>query len=450
MPAGVSPRRSRTGRRCSGLGREIFEPVRTYSGGMLRKLEIVRSLIHRPRVLFLDEPTTGLDAPSRRDAVGATSRPSAREHGTTIFLTTHYLEEAEQADRICIIDAGRIVATGTPAELKAELATRVPDRRRRRSRALRAELTRLGLHPTGDGPFRIAVATRETHAMLRSIETPLTLVRTHAPASRTPTSRSSTPSRRGLGRADATEGRDGCRRRCRSRRIPSSIAHRWRADLSSSGIAHRDRSSARPRPTSRSSLPAHPRPAPRAGAPGRLRSPGGLDLTTFVFTGVLAQTIWQSAAMGSISLIADREEDFSQEIFVSPVSRYSIVAGKIIGESLVALPTGLGIVVVGILSACRCRRSCSSRSIPVLFVVAIYGGAFGLLVLVESHRASGRRTRSSRSCCCRSSSWPASSTRSTTCRCCWRSCRRCRRCATRSRRSGTSSTAPARAGRPGV
>jgi ABC-2 type transport system permease protein len=92
-------------------------------------------------------------------------------------------------------------------------------------------------------------------------------------------------------------------------------------------------------------------------------SPGGLNLTTFVFTGVLAQTVWQSAALGLISLIADREEDFSQEIFVSPISRYSIVAGKIIGESLVAQTAGpigrsycsVGVVVDGRGSRCCCR-----------------------------------------------------------------------------------------------
>jgi ABC-2 type transport system permease protein len=60
-------------------------------------------------------------------------------------------------------------------------------------------------------------------------------------------------------------------------------------------------------------------------------SPGGINLTFFVFTGVLAQTIWQSSVLGLVSLLADREEDFSQEIFVSPVSRYSILAGKVIG-----------------------------------------------------------------------------------------------------------------------
>jgi len=112
-------------------------------------------------------------------------------------------------------------------------------------------------------------------------------------------------------------------------------------------------------------------------------APGGLDLTTFVFTGVLAQTIWQSAALGLISLIADREEDFSQEIFVSPVSRYSIVAGKIIGESLVALPTGLGIVVVGFLIGVPLSPLVIVALIPLSLVVAVYGGAFGLLILAN-------------------------------------------------------------------
>jgi ABC-2 type transport system permease protein len=110
-------------------------------------------------------------------------------------------------------------------------------------------------------------------------------------------------------------------------------------------------------------------------------APGGLDLTSFVFTGVLAQTLWQSSVMGLISLLADREEDFSQEIFVSPVSRYAIVAGKIIGEALVALPMGLGIVIVGVLIGVPWSPLVLLALIPVSVVVAIYGGAFGLLVL---------------------------------------------------------------------
>jgi ABC-2 type transport system ATP-binding protein len=164
-----------------GLGRDIFQPVRTYSGGMLRKLEIVRSLVHRPRVLFLDEPTTGLDAPSRR-ALWSYLRDVRAANGTTIVLTSHYLEEAEQADRICVIDSGRIVATGSPAELTAALADEwlevdATDRAR-----LRTELAGLGREPAGTGPFRLEVSTADAHALLLSIETPLTLVRTHAPS----------------------------------------------------------------------------------------------------------------------------------------------------------------------------------------------------------------------------------------------------------------------------
>lgn len=163
------------------LGRDIFKPVRTYSGGMLRKLEIVRSLVHRPRVLFLDEPTTGLDAPSRR-ALWSYLRDVRASSETTIVLTSHYLEEAEQADRICVIDAGRIVATGAPAALTAALASEyllvdADDRTR-----LSSELTSRGLEPSGDGPFRIDVSTADAHAVLRAVETPLTLVRTHAPS----------------------------------------------------------------------------------------------------------------------------------------------------------------------------------------------------------------------------------------------------------------------------
>jgi ABC-2 type transport system permease protein len=121
-------------------------------------------------------------------------------------------------------------------------------------------------------------------------------------------------------------------------------------------------------------------------------APGGLDLTTFVFGGVLAQTIWQSSVLGLISVIADREEDFSQEIFVSPVSRYSIVAGKIIGESLVALPTGLGIVVVGLLIGVPLSLPVLVVLVPVSLAVAVFGGAFGLLILsnISSQRTANQ------------------------------------------------------------
>jgi ABC-2 type transport system ATP-binding protein len=91
--------------------------ARTFSGGMKRRLEIARGLVHRPDILFLDEPTTGLD-PQTRARTWEVLRELRRKYGTTLFLTTHYMDEAENCDRIAIVDHGRIVALDTPAALK--------------------------------------------------------------------------------------------------------------------------------------------------------------------------------------------------------------------------------------------------------------------------------------------------------------------------------------------
>src|ERR671936_563204 len=104
-----------------GLSEAADRRVGGYSGGMKRRLDLGLALVHRPRILFLDEPTTGLDIQSRTALWDEVAR-LAREDGVTVFLTTQYLEEADVlADRVGIIDHGRIVAEGTPAALKAEI-----------------------------------------------------------------------------------------------------------------------------------------------------------------------------------------------------------------------------------------------------------------------------------------------------------------------------------------
>ena len=104
-----------------GLEEAADRKVGGYSGGMKRRLDLALALVHWPRVLFLDEPTTGLD-PQSRTALWEEVERLSREDGVTVFLTTQYLEEADQlADRVGIIDSGRIVAEGTPAELKSEI-----------------------------------------------------------------------------------------------------------------------------------------------------------------------------------------------------------------------------------------------------------------------------------------------------------------------------------------
>jgi ABC-2 type transport system ATP-binding protein len=101
--------------------KELNTPISKFSGGMKRKLEIVRSLMHNPKILFLDEPTTGLD-PLSRKTLWKYLNEMRLKTGTTIFLTTHYLDEAENCDHIAIIKKGKIVFDGTPSEMRNMLS----------------------------------------------------------------------------------------------------------------------------------------------------------------------------------------------------------------------------------------------------------------------------------------------------------------------------------------
>ncbi len=159
---------------------ELFKPAKSYSGGMKRKLEIVRSLIHEPKVLFLDEPTTGLDPLSRRNLWDYLNKVR-NEQGTTVFLTTHYLDEAEGADRVCILKTGKIRKLGTPDQLKSQLLKDYlildsPDRSK-----LRAELDRKKLRFTESPQFRIELAKKRAQEVINEIDTELTVVKTHSP-----------------------------------------------------------------------------------------------------------------------------------------------------------------------------------------------------------------------------------------------------------------------------
>ncbi|MDR1807127.1 MAG: ATP-binding cassette domain-containing protein [Propionibacteriaceae bacterium] len=109
-----------------GIGDGLFKAVAKLSGGMARKLEIVRSLVHTPRVLFLDEPTQGMDALARRNLWDYIDS-MRRELGTTVFLTTHYIDEAEGTDTVCLIDRGRIALCCPPAEMKATMGAATLD-----------------------------------------------------------------------------------------------------------------------------------------------------------------------------------------------------------------------------------------------------------------------------------------------------------------------------------
>ena len=158
-----------------GLSGAADRLVRTYSGGMRRRLDVAAALLHRPQVLFLDEPTTGLD-PESRFALWDSVRDLSRS-GATVLLTTQYLEEADAlADRVVILAAGRVADTGTPAELKARVGRVVFRLGFGGQGAAKAAYTRLaaaGYRPERDGAdvqVRSAAGSGELTGMLRALD----------------------------------------------------------------------------------------------------------------------------------------------------------------------------------------------------------------------------------------------------------------------------------------
>jgi ABC-2 type transport system ATP-binding protein len=166
-----------------GLEDDLFKPLKTFSGGMKRKLEIIRSLMHRPGVLFLDEPTSGLDPVSRR-GLWDYLHEVRNTDGTTVFLTTHYLDEAESADRVCVIDHGTIAVIGTPDDLKRRLLDRAVLLDATDRPSLMAELRAMGLEPADEpgGLLRVAYDGVTAQQLIARIDTPLSVLRVHEPS----------------------------------------------------------------------------------------------------------------------------------------------------------------------------------------------------------------------------------------------------------------------------
>ncbi|HVW48342.1 MAG TPA: ATP-binding cassette domain-containing protein [Solirubrobacterales bacterium] len=157
--------------------------VSEFSGGMARRLEIARALLHVPRVLFLDEPTVGLD-PQTRALMWEDVLRLRDEAGITVFLTTHYMDEAEYADRIAIIDHGRIVALDSPAALKAAIGADAVDLRtaddEAAATALRAHGYRLEIGEDGIEVF-VANGEDEVPALIEAVGVPVSHVHVHRP-----------------------------------------------------------------------------------------------------------------------------------------------------------------------------------------------------------------------------------------------------------------------------
>ncbi len=159
--------------------------VKTFSGGMRRRLEIARGMLHTPEVLFLDEPTIGLDPQTRRH-IWEYLRRLREEHSVTLFMTTHYMDEAEECDRIAVIDYGKIVGEGTPTELKRLVGGDVVTISTSDNVAAAAEIReRFDMEPTvDDGTLRLEVpdGAEFIPRLVRELTEPVTSVASHRPS----------------------------------------------------------------------------------------------------------------------------------------------------------------------------------------------------------------------------------------------------------------------------
>jgi len=183
LPLGAARRRAAEILRDLGLADLAGRPAKELSGGQRRKLELARALVTDPRILFLDEATLGLDVDARRTFWGQVR--GLAQSGRTVFFTTHYMEEAEVADRIALIDSGRIVALGTPAELKARVGGGVITMATGDDPRARAWLAEHG-HPPEAGGRVITVIDADPAAILpeilRSLPVRVERVEVHAPS----------------------------------------------------------------------------------------------------------------------------------------------------------------------------------------------------------------------------------------------------------------------------
>lgn len=165
-----------------GIQNDLSKPIKSFSGGMKRKLEIIRSLMHNPKVLFLDEPTIGLDPLSRRDLWKYLTEVR-KSNNTTIFLTTHYLDEAEGADRVCIINKGKIISLATPSQLKKQLIEEYLVLAAKDQTRLENELHKFKIHYEKDDVFKIPIKdATAAQKIIQQIKTPLTILKTHSPS----------------------------------------------------------------------------------------------------------------------------------------------------------------------------------------------------------------------------------------------------------------------------
>lgn len=163
------------------IEKDIFKPIKTFSGGMKRKLEIMRSLMHHPKILFLDEPSSGLDPITRKNLWDYLEEVRQKQK-ITIFLTTHYLEEAEDSTHICVINQGKIISFGTPADLKMNLIEEYLLIDSKDKKKLISELKEKKLQFEDQEVLKVHLGKRSAQEIISLIKTPLSVLKIHTPS----------------------------------------------------------------------------------------------------------------------------------------------------------------------------------------------------------------------------------------------------------------------------
>ena len=331
---------------------------------MKRRLEIARGLVHSPQVLFLDEPTIGLD-PQTRAAIWDYLHDLRRRTGITVFVTTHYMDEAEHCDRIAIMDHGEVVVEDTPEALKSSIGTdRIALRTDDDELAITRVRERLGLEAgMHEGQVTLAVPEgalvvprlfTELGVHIRSVTRDAAqprrrlpdLHRPHHPRLRGPAG-PDVPVRREAMTMTTRDTAVPRRRRVRRTNCPRSAATCPTSCAPTWVVTRREllRSQAGQGPHGHHAAAAaavHLRDGHRARQHRRHRRRH--DFQTFLFPGVLATSVLFTAAFAGISLVWDREFGFLREMMVAPISRASIIWGKCLGGAIVA--TGQSLVLL--------------------------------------------------------------------------------------------------------
>ena len=369
-----------------GLADAADRKVGGYSGGMKRRLDLALALLHGPRVLFLDEPTTGLDIQSR-SALWDEVAHLSRDEGMTVFLTTQYLEEADQlADHLGIIDHGKIVAEGTPATLKAEVGRPTvevgPDRRTPTASAPWSCSRRFGELVPGT-PQGAAVGSKDGGEELANIVRAFDAGRRQGREPRAARARASTtsssprPAARSRGRRREAAGAGRDRRAARPRgsaglmeaaAVPRS--HRRTAeavDLDAGAGARAPLDHADDAPAG-GDHPRHPLPADPAGDQlgraevGDLASPG-FPTDSYV-TFALAFAFIQAGVFAVIgtgqNLAEDNQDGFFNRLQLTPIHPAALVAGQLAGTLTLGLFQAATYISVGLLAGRAHRRPASA------------------------------------------------------------------------------------------